>query len=113
MLCSRTRRGQTVGLPALQTLMLATDSSSLERRSRLIPLSGELTAFKVLVSMITNNRRLLKHALELQKPVLMLNVGPTRAEGIAGVEKIEMQSGTVLREVVRALLCVPSHSSSA
>jgi NAD-dependent deacetylase sirtuin 4 len=48
--------------------------------------------------------RLLKHALERRKPVLMLNLGPSRADGQAGVEKIEMPSGRVLREVVRALV---------
>ncbi|KAK7685667.1 hypothetical protein QCA50_011011 [Cerrena zonata] len=48
--------------------------------------------------------RLLKHAIELRKPVLHLNVGPTRADGLPGVEKIELESGKVLREVVRTLL---------
>ncbi|KAH8115623.1 DHS-like NAD/FAD-binding domain-containing protein [Phellopilus nigrolimitatus] len=48
--------------------------------------------------------RLLKHALELGKPVLLLNVGPTRADAITpGVEKISLPSGSVLRDVVRAL----------
>jgi len=47
--------------------------------------------------------RLLKHALELSKPVLMLNVGPTRADTIPGLEKIEVQSGFVLRDVVKRL----------
>ncbi|TCD71735.1 hypothetical protein EIP91_005501 [Steccherinum ochraceum] len=50
--------------------------------------------------------RLLRHALELRKPVLMLNVGPTRADGLEGLEKIEVPSGLVLRDVVRAVLCV-------
>lgn len=48
--------------------------------------------------------RLLKHALELRKPVLMLNVGPTRADGLPGIEKIELASGGVLRDVVRTVL---------
>ncbi|THH09963.1 hypothetical protein EW145_g1662 [Phellinidium pouzarii] len=48
--------------------------------------------------------RLLKHALELKKPVLMLNLGPTRADTLAlGVEKIELSSGLVLQDVVRTL----------
>ncbi|KAH8115631.1 DHS-like NAD/FAD-binding domain-containing protein [Phellopilus nigrolimitatus] len=48
--------------------------------------------------------RLLKHALELGKPVLLLNVGPTRADALTpGVEKISLPSGSVLRDVVRAL----------
>jgi NAD+-dependent protein deacetylase sirtuin 4 len=50
--------------------------------------------------------RLLKHALELRKPALMLNVGPTRADGLPGLEKIEVRSGEVMREVVRNVLCV-------
>ncbi|KDQ61515.1 hypothetical protein JAAARDRAFT_30963 [Jaapia argillacea MUCL 33604] len=48
--------------------------------------------------------RLLKHALELKKPVLYLNLGPTRADGITEVEKIELSSSLLLRDVVRALL---------
>lgn len=48
--------------------------------------------------------RLLKHALELQKPVLMLNIGPTRADGLPGMEKIEIASGIVMRDVVRQVL---------
>lgn len=31
-------------------------------------------------------------------------MGPTRADGLPGVEKIELESGKVLREVVRTLL---------
>ena len=48
--------------------------------------------------------RLVKHALELKKPVLLLNVGPTRADGLLGVEKIEIASGAILRDVVRLVL---------
>lgn len=48
--------------------------------------------------------RLLKHAIELCKPVLLLNVGPTRADQVPQVEKIEIPSGAVLRDVVRAVL---------
>ena len=48
--------------------------------------------------------RLLRHAIELKKPVLMLNVGPTRADTLdPPVEKIEVPSGLVLRDVARAL----------
>ena len=51
--------------------------------------------------------RLLRHALELSKPVLILNVGPTRADIIMPpVEKIEVSSGLVLRQVVHHLVCV-------
>ncbi|EPT03010.1 hypothetical protein FOMPIDRAFT_1028993 [Fomitopsis schrenkii] len=48
--------------------------------------------------------RLLRHALELHKPVLLLNLGPTRADGLQGVEKIEIASGAVMRDVVKAVL---------
>ncbi|KZT21588.1 DHS-like NAD/FAD-binding domain-containing protein [Neolentinus lepideus HHB14362 ss-1] len=48
--------------------------------------------------------RLLKHALRLKKPVLMLNVGPTRADGTPGLDKIDLPTSAVLREVVRALV---------
>ncbi|KAK0466965.1 DHS-like NAD/FAD-binding domain-containing protein [Desarmillaria tabescens] len=48
--------------------------------------------------------RLLKHALELKKPVLMINVGPTRADNVPGVEKIDITSGAIMRDVARVLL---------
>lgn len=48
--------------------------------------------------------RLVKHALELRKPVMLLNVGPTRADELPGVEKLEISSSLVLRDVVRAIL---------
>ncbi|ETW78651.1 hypothetical protein HETIRDRAFT_323334 [Heterobasidion irregulare TC 32-1] len=48
--------------------------------------------------------RLLKHALELQKPVLFVNVGPTRADGLPGVEKLDVPSGLVMRDVVKAVV---------
>ncbi|KAG6861446.1 hypothetical protein C0995_016537 [Termitomyces sp. Mi166 len=48
--------------------------------------------------------RLLKHALELKKPVMLLNVGPTRADGIAGVVKIDMASGIIMRDVAQTIL---------
>ncbi|QRV88318.1 NAD-dependent histone deacetylase SIR2 [Ceratobasidium sp. AG-Ba] len=48
--------------------------------------------------------RLLKHATELQKPVMLLNIGPTRADDVPGVGKIEAASSGVLRGAVRALV---------
>lgn len=48
--------------------------------------------------------RLVKHALELKKPVILLNVGPSRADALAGVEKIDMPSGSVMREAARAII---------
>ncbi|EJD00489.1 DHS-like NAD/FAD-binding domain-containing protein [Fomitiporia mediterranea MF3/22] len=48
--------------------------------------------------------RLLKRAIELGKPVLMLNVGPTRADTLTPpIEKIELPTGVILRDVVRML----------
>lgn len=37
----------------------------------------------------------------------MLNVGPTRADTLENMEKIELPSGTILRDVVRSVLSVP------
>jgi len=48
--------------------------------------------------------RLLKHALTLKKPVMLLNVGPSRADGLPGVVKIDIPSGSIIRDVVRLVL---------
>ncbi|KAJ9115276.1 hypothetical protein QFC20_001143 [Naganishia adeliensis] len=48
--------------------------------------------------------RLIKQALEAQKPVLLLSIGPSRADGLPGVEKIEMKAGTVLEGVLQRYL---------
>ncbi|CEL56353.1 NAD-dependent protein deacetylase SIR4 OS=Batrachochytrium dendrobatidis (strain JAM81 / FGSC 10211) GN=BATDEDRAFT_20316 PE=3 SV=1 [Rhizoctonia solani AG-1 IB] len=47
--------------------------------------------------------RLLKHAVELNKPAMLLNLGPTRAHGVPEVEIIEAASSDVLRAATRAL----------
>ncbi len=47
---------------------------------------------------------LLKHALELRKPVLHLNVGPTRADGLPGVDKLEIPTSAVMTDVVHAVV---------
>lgn len=57
--------------------------------------------------------RLVKRALELRKPVMLLNVGPTRADGLPGVEKLEISSSLVLRDVVRAILGSRASQDSA
>ena len=49
-------------------------------------------------------RRLLKHALELNKPVLILNIGPSRADGHPGIEKIDIASSLIMRDVVKAVM---------
>ncbi|KAF8498634.1 DHS-like NAD/FAD-binding domain-containing protein [Russula emetica] len=48
--------------------------------------------------------RLLKYALKLRKPVLHLNVGPTRADGLPGVDKLEIPTSAVMIDVVHAVI---------
>ncbi|KAJ7130645.1 DHS-like NAD/FAD-binding domain-containing protein [Mycena epipterygia] len=48
--------------------------------------------------------RLLKRAVELGKPVLLLNVGPSRGDNIEEIERIDMASGLIIRDVVKAVL---------
>ncbi|KAF5350219.1 hypothetical protein D9758_007780 [Tetrapyrgos nigripes] len=48
--------------------------------------------------------RLLKHTLELQKPVLMVNIGPSRSDGLEKVEKLDIASRSIIRQVVRNVL---------
>jgi hypothetical protein len=50
---------------------------------------------------------LIKHAVEKSKPVLVLNVGPTRADGLSGTEKLEISTGEVMHDVVHDVLYVP------
>ena len=59
--------------------------------------------------------RLLKHAIASSKPVLMVNIGPTRAD-VPGsvprqhlVEKIELPVGDVVRSAVMEVLYVSSN----
>jgi len=42
--------------------------------------------------------------VQLNKPVLLVNVGPTRADGLLGVDKLEIATSRVMRDVVRAVL---------
>ena len=48
--------------------------------------------------------RIVKHALELKKPVFILNTGPMWADELPGIEKVDGFSGSVLPEAVRTLL---------
>ncbi|KAI9454436.1 DHS-like NAD/FAD-binding domain-containing protein [Russula earlei] len=57
--------------------------------------------------------RLLKHALELRKPVLLLNVGPTRADGLPGVDKLEIPTGVVMTDVVHTIVGTRAHNDPA
>jgi NAD-dependent deacetylase sirtuin 4 len=52
---------------------------------------------------------LLKHALTMRKPVLLLNIGPTRADGLAAVEKIDMASGAIIQDIVKNVVYVLPH----
>ncbi|KAI0285837.1 DHS-like NAD/FAD-binding domain-containing protein [Russula aff. rugulosa BPL654] len=47
---------------------------------------------------------LLKFALRWRKPVLYLNVGPTRADGLPGVDKLEIPTSAVMTDVVQAVV---------
>ncbi|KAL5500971.1 hypothetical protein ACEPAH_9358 [Sanghuangporus vaninii] len=69
---------------------------AIEKADRLFIVGTTLATFSAF--------RLLKHAITLGKPVLMLNVGPTRADTLTpAIEKIELPTGAILRDVVRAL----------
>lgn len=37
---------------------------------------------------------------------MLLNVGPSRADGIDGVEKLDIATGAIVREVARSVMCV-------
>lgn len=60
--------------------------------SRLLVLGSSLATFSAF--------RLIKQALEASKPVLMISLGPSRADKLPGVQKIEMKAGNVLRGVL-------------
>ncbi|KIK50455.1 hypothetical protein GYMLUDRAFT_51162 [Collybiopsis luxurians FD-317 M1] len=67
-----------------------------ERSDRLLLIGTTLSTFSAF--------RLLKHALQLQKPTLLINVGPSRADGIPGVEKLDVPSGDIMRQVARNVI---------
>jgi NAD-dependent deacetylase sirtuin 4 len=48
--------------------------------------------------------RLVKQAVEHSKPVLMISTGPSRADGMKGLEKMDREAGTVLRAYLDELL---------
>jgi len=48
--------------------------------------------------------RIVKHAIELNKPVFVLNMGPTRADELPGIQKVDGLSGSIIPEVVRTVL---------
>ncbi|KAL0953867.1 hypothetical protein HGRIS_005041 [Hohenbuehelia grisea] len=68
----------------------------IEAGSRLLIVGSTLATYSAF--------RLVKHAIELQKPVLHLNIGPSRADGLPGVQKVDIASGDIIRQVTRAVL---------
>jgi hypothetical protein len=48
----------------------------------------------------------------MQKPVLLLNVGPARTDSLSGVQKIEMRSGAIIGPVARAVMYVALSAAS-
>ncbi|KAH7108128.1 DHS-like NAD/FAD-binding domain-containing protein [Auriculariales sp. MPI-PUGE-AT-0066] len=48
--------------------------------------------------------RLVKHALELSRPILLLTLGPTRADVHELIEKLEVPSGPVIHQAARELI---------
>lgn len=73
---------------------------------RHIQLSGWLLFSKLGIELnhLTSTLRLLKHAIELKKPVVLLNVGPTRADDLPGLVKLDVRSGAILGDVTRAVM---------
>lgn len=51
-----------------------------------------------------HHHRLVKRALELKKPVMLLNTGPTRADTLPDIAKLDINSGAVLTDVVKSTL---------
>jgi hypothetical protein len=54
---------------------------------------------------------IVQHALARDKPVLLLNLGPTRADTLleantVGISKIDISAGDILHDVIRQLWCV-------
>lgn len=69
-----------------------------------IPMLVSALFFKICLPPSCGSRSLLKHALQLRKPVLLLNVGPTRADGLPGVDKLEVPTSAVMTDAVHAVL---------
>lgn len=51
---------------------------------------------------------LVKHALELKKPVMMINLGPSRADDLSGIEKLDVSTSLIMNEIARAVMWVKS-----
>ncbi|KIY70585.1 DHS-like NAD/FAD-binding domain-containing protein [Cylindrobasidium torrendii FP15055 ss-10] len=70
--------------------------SDVERTDRLLVMGTTLATYSAF--------RILKHALDLGKQVLMVNVGPSRGDGVQGVEKLDIASGAIMDAVTRTVL---------
>jgi len=64
--------------------------------SRLIVMGTSLATYSAF--------RLLKQAVEQDKPILMISTGPSRADGLNKLEKMDREAGPVLREYLDELL---------
>ena len=64
----------------------------------------------VILTLRLISARLVKQAVERHKPVLLLNIGPTRADALLGIEAIDVPAGAIIREVAQAVLYVRSRS---
>ena len=69
--------------------------------SRLLVLGTSLATYSAF--------RLVKQAIEHAKPVLMISTGPSRADGIKGLEKMDREAGPVLRAYLDELLRFGHH----
>lgn len=84
-------------LPPLTGIRIASASTQLiDEASCVLVLGTSLATYSAY--------RLIKQAVEAQKPVLMVSLGPSRADALSGVEKIEMTSGPVLEQVLNKVI---------
>jgi NAD-dependent deacetylase sirtuin 4 len=81
---------------------------SLEIRADIRSLSLISNASQLLVlgtSLATYSAfRLVKQAIEEEKPVLMITTGPTRADKLEGIGKMDKRAGEVLRAYLDELI---------
>ncbi|KAF7770428.1 hypothetical protein Agabi119p4_6402 [Agaricus bisporus var. burnettii] len=92
--------GETIPLSIKEASYNAIDSSD-----RLLIVGTTLATYSAF--------RLLKRALETHKDVTVLNLGPTRADGILAAQKIEHHSGLVLRDAAKSVWYVVAASIDA
>ncbi|KAI6149522.1 DHS-like NAD/FAD-binding domain-containing protein [Pisolithus tinctorius] len=81
---------------SIPTIVRNRSFHDVERSDRLFVVGTTLATFSAF--------RLVQHAVKLGKPVLLLNMGATRGDGLPGVEKIEIPASYVIRDVARTIL---------